>query len=114
MSGFRFFKILCRHFFSSICYHAYRGRSAFSESHIEKQGKSLQEYINENSLSSKDLGQLKKREYKQHLILLEIYSEGKCLYSSFYDIRDPGGDDITIPPGIRSTISLFRWQIWRS
>ena len=66
----------------------YFERSAFLESHIQKQGESLQEYISENAISSKDLQQLKKWEYRQPLILLELYSDGKCLYSSFYDVPD--------------------------
>ena len=66
----------------------YFERSAFLESHIQKQGESLQEYISENGISSKDLQQLKKWEYRQPLILLELYSDGKCLYSSFYDVPD--------------------------
>ncbi len=66
----------------------YFERSTFLESHIQKQGESLQEYIDENGISSKDLQQLKKWEYRQPLILLELYSDGKCLYSSFYDVPD--------------------------
>ena len=66
----------------------YFERSLFLESHIKKQGESLQEYISKNGISSKDLQQLKKWEYRQPLILLELYSDGKCLYSSFYDVPD--------------------------
>ena len=66
----------------------YFERSLFLESHIQKQGESLQEYISKNGISSKDLQQLKKWEYRQPLILLELYSDGKCLYSSFYDVPD--------------------------
>ena len=66
----------------------YFERSPFLESHIKKQGESLQEYISKNGISSKDLQQLKKWEYRQPLILLELYSDGKCLYSSFYDVPD--------------------------
>ena len=66
----------------------YFERSDFLKSHIQKQGKSLQEYISENGISAKDLLQLKKWEYRQPLILLELYADGKCLYSSFYDVSD--------------------------
>lgn len=66
----------------------YFERSTFMESHIQKQGESLQEYISENTISSKDLQKLKGWEYRQPLILLEVYSDGKCLYSSFYDVPD--------------------------
>lgn len=66
----------------------YFERSTFMESHIQKQGERLQEYISENAISSNDLQQLKKWEYRQPLILLELYSDGKCLYSSFYDVPE--------------------------
>lgn len=66
----------------------YFERSSFMEAHIRKQGNSLQEYISEKGISSGDLQQLKNWEYRQPLILLELYSDGKCLYSSFYDVPD--------------------------
>lgn len=66
----------------------YFERSVFMESHVQRQGESLQKYIRENDISSKNLEKLKKWEYRQPLILLELYSNGNCLYSSFYDIPD--------------------------
>ena len=66
----------------------YFEQSEFMESHIQKQGDDLQKYIRENGISSRDLRKLKKWEYKQPLILLELYSGRECIYSSFYEIPD--------------------------
>lgn len=66
----------------------YFEQSSFLEAHIRKQGENLQEFINENEISSKDLQLLKKWEKKQPLILLELYRDGECIYSSFYDVPE--------------------------
>ncbi len=66
----------------------YFAQSDFMRTHIQKQGEALQEYIAGNNLSSRDLAQLKKWEYRQPVILLELYSDEKCIYSSFYDLPD--------------------------
>lgn len=63
----------------------YFRQSGFTEVHIRRQGESLQDFISENGISSTNLDELKKWEYKQPLILLEIYSGEKCIYSSFYE-----------------------------
>lgn len=55
------------------------------ESRIQRQGLELQEYIDHNSISSDDLHELKKWEHKQPLILLELYQDNTCIYSSFYE-----------------------------
>ncbi|MCQ2537981.1 MAG: HAMP domain-containing histidine kinase [Lachnospiraceae bacterium] len=57
----------------------------FERTHFQRQGESLQEYIEENSISSNNLSQLKKWERKQPIILLELYDRDKCIYSSIYD-----------------------------
>lgn len=64
----------------------YFERSDFAYIQSQMQGDSLQTYINDNNISSKDLGQLRKWEYQQGAILLELYLEDECLYSSFYDV----------------------------
>ena len=68
----------------------YFERSDFLESHIQKQGESLQAYIRENNISSRDLQKLKKWEQKQPVVLLELYSGETCFYSSFYEIPENG------------------------
>ena len=49
---------------------------------ISKQLQSLQDFIDENSISSKDLSRIKEWEYVRPVILLEIYSDNECIYSS--------------------------------
>lgn len=65
---------------------SYFSHSKFREKHIDLQGESLQAYIDENDISSKDLSKLKNWELKQPVIMLELYSESECIYSSFYDM----------------------------
>ena len=103
--------LLCGLLFCAL-YHAagyfltnYFEKSGFQEVRLQKQVENLQEYIRKNNISSKDLQRLKKWEHRQPLLLLEIYSEGKCIYSSFYDDSEnelrpetgPGGKDHMIP-----------------
>lgn len=68
----------------------YFEQSSFMETNIRKQGENLQQYISEKEISSKNLQLLKKWEKKQPLILLELYRDNECIYSSFYDI--PGDE----------------------
>ncbi|MBR2577148.1 MAG: HAMP domain-containing histidine kinase [Firmicutes bacterium] len=63
----------------------YFEQSDFREGHIAKQGQSLQEYIDKNHISSTDLSLLEKWEYRQPIILLELYAGNDCIYSSLYD-----------------------------
>ena len=65
----------------------YFEKAGFEQTHIQKQGNSLQHFINENNISSKDLGLLKKWEYRQPVILLELYRANECIYSSFYEFQ---------------------------
>ncbi len=66
----------------------YFGKADYEQTHIRKQGKSLQNFIHENNISSNDLGLLKKWEYRQPVILLELYRTNECIYSSFYDVQE--------------------------
>lgn len=66
----------------------YFEKSDYMEASIKRQGASLQKYIRKNHISSSNLQGLKKWERKQPLILLELYFEDKCIYSSFYDIPE--------------------------
>lgn len=63
----------------------YFDRIGFEQTHIKWQGESLQEYIDENHISSDDVELLKKWEVRQPVILLELYDEDDCIYSSFYE-----------------------------
>ncbi len=66
----------------------YVEQSDFKEAQIQKQAQSLQDYVDKNSISSSDLQQLKKWENRQPVILLELFSGGNCIYSSFYDVPE--------------------------
>ena len=78
----------------------YFEKAGFEQAHIHKQGKSLQNFINDNTISGRDLGLLKKWEYRQPVILLELYRANECIYSSFYDVQQgellygAGKDDV--------------------
>lgn len=76
---------LALYFLTNMFLADYFKQSGFTETHIRRQGESLQDYISENGISSANLDELKRWEYKQPLILLEIYSGDKCIYSSFYE-----------------------------
>lgn len=60
----------------------YFNHSDFEKKHVDKQAASLQQYIDRENISSKDLDKLKQWEKKQPLIFLELYSEGKCIYAT--------------------------------
>ncbi len=63
-------------------------KSEVSDSLIKNELKSLQNYINDNNISSSELQQLKNWEQKSPVTLLELYADNKCIYSSLYDITD--------------------------
>jgi len=62
--------------------------------YIKRQGKNLQSFVNKNNISSKDLSLLKKWEYRQPIILLELYDDNDCIYSSFYSAKNSINNDI--------------------
>lgn len=64
----------------------YYENSDFERIHLERQGENLQSYINTNQISTHNLSQLKKWEKKQPIILLELYADDQCIYSSIYDV----------------------------
>lgn len=64
--------------------------SGFAETQIKRQGESLQRYLDENELSSQNLKLLEVWERRQPVILLELYADGKCLYTSFDEVYDRG------------------------
>lgn len=66
----------------------YFEQSDFEEQHIRRQGKSLQDFINENNISSRDVQKIKKWERRQPVILLELYSGDTCIYSSVHEMSD--------------------------
>ena len=66
----------------------YFEQSDFEEQHIRRQGKSLQDFINENNISSRDIQKIKKWERRQPVILLELYSGDTCIYSSVHEMSD--------------------------
>ena len=63
-------------------------KSDFEEAHMKRQGENLQEYIDKNGITSKDLSKLKSWEKKQPIILLELYENKDCIYSSFYQMAN--------------------------
>ena len=63
-------------------------KSEVSDSLIKNELKSLQNYINDNNISSSELQQLKNWEQKNPVTLLELYADNKCIYSSLYNITD--------------------------
>ena len=60
--------------------------SNFERVHFERQSEDIQSYISTNRISTQNLNQLKKWEKKQPLILLELYADDRCIYSSIYDV----------------------------
>ena len=57
----------------------------FNRIRLEKQWKSLQNYVNKNGVSTVSLDKLEKWERKQPVILLELYDEDRCVYSSVHE-----------------------------
>lgn len=72
----------------------YFENSDFEATHIERQGESLQKYIDKNEISSENLELLKKWERRQTVILMEMYSDDNCIYSSFHDVSDASAGNI--------------------
>lgn len=64
---------------------SYYDHSDFEHIHIQRQCDNLQNFIDTNRISSQDVGALKAWEKKQPIILLELYADSKCIYSSIYD-----------------------------
>lgn len=67
------------------CLTDYFTQSDFKEIHIERQAENLQNFIDENNISSEDLSQLELWEKRQPIILLELYNGDYCIYSSYND-----------------------------
>lgn len=66
----------------------YSERPEIKEAHIRAQEQSLQRFIDENDISSEKIYMLKRWEYKQPVVILEVYSGDKCIYSSVNDISN--------------------------
>lgn len=64
----------------------YYEHSDFEQTHIRRQYENLQNYIDTHYISSQNLEQLKEWEKKQPVVLLELYADGTCIYSSVYDV----------------------------
>ena len=92
--------VLCGAVFAGVYYSVdyflsnYFEQSDFEEIHIQKQGASLQKFVTEQQISSKDLQKLKKWENRQPVILLELYRGDSCIYSSIYDIEKDTDRDL--------------------
>lgn len=92
--------VLCGAVFAGLYYSVdyflsnYFEQSDFEEIHIQKQGASLQKFVTEQQISSKDLQKLKKWENRQPVILLELYRGDSCIYSSIYDIEKDTDRDL--------------------
>jgi len=66
----------------------YYEHSDFELVQLQRQQESLQSFIDANGVSTQNLSLLKKWEKKEPIILLELYSGNKCIYSSVYDVPD--------------------------
>ena len=55
----------------------YSERPEIKEAHIRAQEQSLQRFIDENDISSEKIYMLKRWEYKQPVVILEVYSGDK-------------------------------------
>lgn len=60
-------------------------RSELSDLYIEKQGESLQYYVDKHHITRDSLSLLHRWEKRQPVILLELYSGDECIYSSLYE-----------------------------
>lgn len=60
-------------------------RSELSDLYIEKQGESLQDYVDKHHITRDSLSLLHRWEKRQPVILLELYSGDECIYSSLYE-----------------------------
>lgn len=58
----------------------------FKRTHIQRQYENLQHFIDTNQISTQNLNQLKNWEKKQPVVLLELYTDDTCVYSSIYDV----------------------------
>ena len=79
--------VFCGIYFSmDFLFSDYFERSDFQERHNSRQIESLQKYINDNQISSKDISKIEKWERRQPIILLEVYDGNSCIYSSFDEV----------------------------
>ena len=74
---------------------------------MEKRVADLQNYVNKNQISSKDLTSLKNWEKKQPLILLELYDETDLVYSSYYHIDGVIEEYLTDSAGLSDRNNIF-------
>lgn len=58
------------------------GNNAFEQRHRLQQAESLQEFLDEEGLDADHLGRLVQWEKHQPLLLMELYREDECIYSS--------------------------------
>lgn len=84
----------------------YFDRIGFEQTHIKWQGESLQEYIDENHVSSDDLESLKEWERRQPVILLELYDGENCIYSSFYESPMKSSHYENVIENLNNTVDL--------
>lgn len=71
----------------------------YLDSQLQRQAESLQKFVEENGISSKDLTGLKSWENRQPTVLLELYADGQCIYSSA-DKMDKHGGRRDEPPAL--------------
>lgn len=83
--------VFCVLYFSSqVALTAFFEQSDLKQMQIKRVGRNLQNYVEYNNISSTSLALLKKWEERWPVILLEIYADDTCIYSSFYDSPDFG------------------------
>ena len=74
---------------------------------MEKRVTDLQDYVDKNHISSRDMSSLKKWEKKQPLILLELYDENDLVYSSYYHIDGVIEEYLTDSAGLSDRNNIF-------
>lgn len=77
-------------FISNICLNGifsnYYENPDFRRSYFQSQCRDLQDFVDENQISVNNMNLIKKWEKEQPIILLEIYKEEHCIYSSIHDV----------------------------
>lgn len=77
------------HFFN-----IYIEESNLEENYIQKQGESLQSYIKQQNITLDDISEIKKWEKRHPIIILELYMNNECIYSSFFDTISEDGREM--------------------
>ena len=91
---------------SDTLYDGFEQRMDLEHRHLQRQGRSLQQYIDRNQISGSDLSALKQWERRQPVILLELYDEQGCIYSSLHDEADSALVQRTVRDDLDHSVAL--------